>query len=322
MRQFILPILVAAALLVVAVPGGAKPTRISEDNDKIVLENDHVKVWFQGKKPMLKVTAVGNESASFDYKFTQISEYRDIDGDGIPSGSEIIARLQLEKASAFDVNTTQIEGGVVLNLSITAPVKLTGSSALENLTLPNRTATVHIVFTLRDEDATLDANGTSIPVPAASIKYDLIVESWPFVDATRDRLALETRVTGKVDVAEGGAPGAATVGANNTTIGALTWVSTAQGRTTAGADVDVPVKTAFKTDATEANVTLVVFTYDAPDLASLVHDPTVGVASAEPTQDATGSGDADAKTVKDVPALGMAALVAVAATAAIALRRR
>jgi hypothetical protein len=111
----------------------------------------------------------------------------------------------------------------------------------------------------------------------------------------------------------------ATVAANGTKVGALAWTSLATGKTLQGADVPVPVKAALKADG---NDTRVVFTYDAAGLASLTHDPTIGVASASvaPVDGAGGLGEA----VKDVPAPGLA-LVVVAAAAAAALvtaRRR
>lgn len=320
MRQVILPILVAFALLASAAPATAKPVRVSEDKDKIVLENDHVKVWFQGKKPMLKLFAAGNDSAAFEYKFTQVVEYRDLDADGLPGETEVVSRLLLEKASAFEVNTTEVDDGVVLNLSLTAPVKLTGNPVLENVTVPDRDATVRIVFTLREADATLDVDGADVPVAATSVKYDLVVETWPFVDAAANRLALDTRVTGHVEADPVGALGAATVDANGT-LGALTWVTTAEGKTASGQDVDVPVKTAIKPDAADANVTRVVFTYDAANLASLVHDPTVGVASAEDADEATDATSKVSDAVKDVPGVGAIALVVGVAAAAIVARR-
>lgn len=324
MRQAIIPALIAAALLAATVPAGAAAPKAREEGDKLVLENDHVKVWFQGKKPMLKVFPAGNESGGYGYKFDQVVEYRDIDGDGLPSEQEVIARLSLSSASAFEVNATEEEGRAVLNLTLTSDVKFTGAKALDNVTggapLPKtgaeRTATVHLNFTVWSEDATVDANNTTITVPVTSVKYDFAVSSWPFVDAQNDRLALDMQLQGD---AKTGGDGNATVEANGTRVGALTWTTEAQGVTASGENVTVPVKA--KVGA--GNDSRIVFTYDAPNLATLVHDPTLGVADAQ--SDGGEATDGTSTTTggsNKAPGAGVALVVGAAGVVALAARRR
>lgn len=322
MRNVIITALVATALLVSVVPAASAKPEAREDGDKIVLSNSDVTVWFHGKKPMLKVFPVDNESAAFSYHFTQVAEYRDLNADGIPQETEIVSRLSLEKASAFEVNTTEIDGGIVLNLTLTADVKLGGGGnpLLENVSVPDRQATVVLSFAIRDGDVTIDAGDVELDVPSTAIKYDFEVVSWPFVDAKANRLALDMKVDGAVEEAAETGVTAATVAANGTAVGVLAWTTTAQGKSAAGEAVDVPVK-AKLVEAGDGNATRIVFTYDAPDLASLLHDPTIGTAGA-PANEAGELGETVADKVSEVPFAGALLLAAAVGLAALVVGRK
>lgn len=325
MRAPIIVTLFAVALAAAFVPAGAaSPPEAREDGDKIVLQNDHVSVWFHGKKPMLKVFPTGNESASFGYRFHEVVEYRDLDNDGLPSQTEVVSRLSLEKASAFEVNITNAaDGAVIVNLSLTAPVKLGGGGnpLLDNVSVPERDASVVLSFAIRDRAVTIDAGDVEVEVPETSIKYDFEVKAWPFVDAAQNRLALDMKVDGQA-VQEGALGStAAEVASNGTALGVLTWTSSAVGTTTSGADVDVPVKAKLAAGSgADANVTRLVFTYDAADLETLLHDPTIGVASAS-GEGMDDVGETIADKVNDVPGAGLLAVAAVVGLAALARRR-
>ena len=300
-----------AALVLAAVPAAeAKAPRLTEDNDKFVLENDAVRVWFQGKKPMLKVFPAGNDSneSAYEYRFTEVVEYRDVDADGAPSNQEILSSLNLNAASGWVVERSESEENVTLNLTLTAPVRPGRLDA--NVTLPDMDATVSIVFHIFSEDRTVD----NVSVPVTAIKYDFIVSSWPTVGGELGRLALESRVTGNLTADNATDGGSATVhSTNDTELGALTWVSNATGVTTEGENVTVPVVTRIA--KIEDGMSRIVFTYDAPDLASLVHDPTIGTSG-----DVAESGsDDDGRCA--VPAGGVL-VVAVVAVAALVARRR
>lgn len=327
-KPFILALLCALA---VAAPAVAAP-KSTEEGDKVVLQNDHVTVWFQGKKPMLKViptanaTAEGNASGAYGYKFTEVVEYRDVDGDGAPSSNEVVASLNLDKASAWTVNRSETpEGGVVLNLTLKGPVKMgpkTDGVPLPqdvNLSLPDREADVGLVFTLHDGATTVQAGDGNVTVPGTSVKYDFVVNKWPFVDATATRLALVMHVEGALElVSEGGVEGA-TVAANQTQVGVLAWLPTAQGNTTSGQTIEVPVTTSA---TAEGNVTRLVHTYDAPGLASLVHDPAIGVTPTEEAMAPAGTDDPAGEDRNTVPGPAFALALAGFALVALALRRR
>lgn len=327
-------IVLSLLLAFAAIPAAVAKPRASEDADKIVLENDHVRVWFQGKKPMLKVfpanaTEDENATGAYGYHFMELVEYRDVDGDGIPSNQEIVASLNLNKASAWEVSRNETETGIVLNLTLTAPVRfgkqldelptsnVTGDLA-ENITLPTEsTAIVSLVFTIEDGARTIEADGVNVTVPATSIKYDVVVSKWPFVNAEVDRLALDMKVEGELELTDESGVEGAEVLANGTSVGALTWVSNASGNTTVGETVDVPVHAVIASSG--EGVSRLVFTYDAPDLASFVHDPTIGTTSTPEAMQESGSSATSDKS--PVPGLGVGLLV-VAALGAFVLRRR
>lgn len=317
----------ALALALVPLSAPALAATAQEDDDKVVLANEHITVWFQGKKPMLKVfpTVAGeaNGSAAYELHFKDVVEYRDVDADGVPSNAEILARLDLGSASSWEVNETAIDGGVVLNLTLEAPVKIAGGVLPPDVTVPDRTARVAIVFTLRDAAATVDMAGEEVVVAPSSVKFDLVVERWPSVDAENARLALDLRLVGAVDDRPvGGLDGAAVFDANGTEIGAFSWVSLAEGVDDAGAPVDVPVRAEVVRLDGEGQ-TRVVFTYDAPGLVRLLHDPVIGVAT---SASLSGSGAPTASGVPSVaatPGAGvLLATLALAGVALVAARRR
>lgn len=325
----LLALLCAFAL---AAGAAAQSPKGGKDEDKLVLENDHVTVWFQGKKPMLKVFPTANAtddgenvSGAYSYKFTEVVEYRDLDGDGAPSDNEVLASLNLNAANAWTVNRSQDGGATLLNLTLVAPVKMgpkTGGVPLPeqvNVTLPDRVAEVSLNFTIRGETTTIDAAGVNVTVPATSVKYDFGVARWPFVDPTGSRLALVMHVHGALGLGNATGEGVegATVAANQTRVGALSWTTAAQG-TTGGADaIEVPVKTSTRT---EGDLTRLVHTYDAAGLKTLLHDPTIGVAGDEESLE--GSGGAQGSTRGDNPVPGPAAALAIAGIGAVALALR
>jgi hypothetical protein len=322
----ILLVLLTASVLALA--GGASavgdPPKSSEEKDKFVLANDHVQVWFQGKKPTLRMLPADatseNATGAFTYRFTDLVEYRDLDGNGAISQGEVVATLDLDRADGYVVNRTATADGVVLNMSLASDVRVVKADLPKPpVPLPVDTqAIVNLVFTLRSEAQVVSLGPLNATVNATSIKYDLVVAKWPFVDAANDRLALETVVTGAVkDANATGIDQAAVTGTNGTALGALSWTTTAQGKTAAGAAIPVPVKTSITPEAEGAS--RIAYTYDAPGLGSLVHDPTIGLATGGVGAAAT-VGGLDA--IKTVPGAGL--LVAVGATglAALAVRRR
>lgn len=335
MRATHVPIVLVACLALAAASAFAAPAagpQAREDKDKFVLQNSDVQVWFQGKKPtlhLLRGDATDNGSAVLTYKFTQVVEYRDLDGNGAPSDNEVVASLNLDRADGWKANVSTAEGLAALNLSLVDQVRV-GQADLPKspVALPggaDREAQVRLLFALRGADVNLPMGPVNATVLATSVKYDFAVDKWPFVDAANDRLALEMQVTGAVKNANfSGLQRAAVAGANGTAIGALSWTTTAQGRVAGNASVPVPVKAdvAAEKDATGAatGMTRIAFTYDAPGLASLVHDPTVGLFPVDVASVSTTLGT-DA-SLHATPGAGLLAIVGAGVGVALLARRK
>lgn len=306
-----------------------------EDKDKIVLQNEDITVWFHGKKPFLKIfetTAAENASAeaAFTYKFHEVVEYRDLDENGLPAETEVLASLLLEKASGWEVETAEANGTVVLTLTLEAPVKLAGRLMQdESVTIPtDRAARVALVFTISGEALSVDTGDANITVPTNAIKYDFVVEQWPFVDGAESRLALESQVTGGLQLEDVLGVNGASVAGNGTQLGVVAWTDTAQGVTTDGENVTIDVRTELEAmDGAEAGanatgMTRLVHTYDAADLASFVHDPVIGVASAGSGDGEGGVTEGVGDNLNGVPAPGVALVAAAIAAAAVVMARR
>lgn len=306
----------------------ASPPAIKEDTKGIVLSNDRVSFSFQDKKPTLSVRAAGASSDAFVYTFDQVVEYRDMDADGAPSDSEIVARLDLTNAS-YQVNQSTNATAAVLNLSLSAPVKLAKPptqappGVLDNVTLPNSEAQLTLLFTLRGAESTLTSGAANLAVPASAVKYDFIVTKWPFLDASTNRLALDMHVSGAASRTVGVGVDTAALLVNGTQVGAVSWSTLAKGATASGAALDVPVKATLKPlggGSGASNATRIVYTYDAAGVSTLVHDPTIGLAAANvvPLPSSTGIVGAG----KPTPGAGFVAALGVLATVALAARKR
>ncbi|MFA5862071.1 MAG: hypothetical protein WDA16_10295 [Candidatus Thermoplasmatota archaeon] len=324
-----LSILTVLSLLVGSAFAGASPSApaVKEDARGIVLSNDLVSFSFLDKKPVLVVRAAGNETDAFTYTFDQLVEYRDVDANGLPSDNEVVARLDLAAAS-YQVNQTTKGDAVVLNLTLTAPVKPTKTPApapggvLDNLTLPNGDAQVTLLFTLRNTATTLKAGAASLTIPASAVKYDLFVTKWPFIDSSMDRLALDMHASGVGEQAPGVGVESAVLARNGTQVGAVSWSTLARGATPQGATIDVPVRAVLKVQpsANGTSETRIVYTYDAADVATLVHEATIGLASAS-IAEISSSGSVVGPT-KDTPGAGVVAALGALAVVGLLSRRR
>lgn len=332
----ILTVLVTTCLLAAPLAAAGNGPEAREESDKVVLQNDDVTVWFQGKKPFLKVFPTGGDadgSDAFSVKFSRVVEFRDANENGAPDEGETVAFLNLEPANAWNVDVTGDEDNAVITLNLQAPVRHRGpvpGVGDDGVELPTRDANVSLVFHVYDRSTeVVTGSNVTVPVASTSVKYDFLVHQWPWVSAEDHRLALELVTSGELTDVESGEIGAATVAANDTAVGALTWTDTAEGITqdgenvTVNVSVHVPALEESEDENATTNESRLAFVYDAPNLASLVHDPTIGIASVDGSGANEAMGDIGER-LKDVPAtgtfLGIAAVAGVAAL--VGVRRR
>ncbi|HWG89659.1 MAG TPA: hypothetical protein VNZ52_02315 [Candidatus Thermoplasmatota archaeon] len=305
----------ASALAAPALAGATTAPKAREEKDKIVLENDQITVWFQGKKPMIKILPANKTEAAFDVKLGELVEFEDLDKNGAPSANEVRATLNLHQAKAWQITTTEEDGVVVLTMTLEAPLKYKGAvpeTPLDDLVNKDRVGNVTLVFRLGSTTVTLPAGNTTLTLLPTETKFDLYVNKWTWADGAKNLLALtfDAGEKGNATLAETG-PRAA-LGTANTTRGYFTWLETAEA-VKDGANITVPV-TGHALDE-PGRYALV---YGVGGFTSLLHDPTIGASpTGEPVTETTVP-----ENLSTVPAAGTLLAVAAVGAAAVLVARR
>jgi len=205
----------AAALLVLAAlaPLAAAKPSVSEQSDRIVLSNEHLRVTLQGKKPLLHVSDATNDSRSYQVFLMRLVE---VPPNAQPGEGSELASFDLVEARDWNVTQAQAsDGSVTLTMRADGPLKVRGSHAGGPLPVPvpepvqnatgnvtgNGSATVSagnasvgIVFHLFAQPTTVQDGSASIAVGTSEVKFDLLVDRWTWVNRN-DQLALEFQLT-------------------------------------------------------------------------------------------------------------------------------
>lgn len=295
------------AILLIALVGAAalgdaaaQAPAIREEDDKLVLTNDTIAVWFADGRPTLTVIRASDllGANGYEYRYTDVVEYRDVDGNGAPGDTEIVARLQLSDAN-WSVQRVETDERASLNFTLESPVEL-GLLPAQNVTLSDRVANVSLVFTLGGPTASTNA-----------VDVDFVVAQWPFVDAD-NRLALQSFATGTIELDETNETVTAALTSNETALGNVTWDTMAQGVGENGTAVDVPVVPAIA--LASENESLVVLTYDATGITGLTHRASLAIPGPAVAAESTAA--------KGLTVPGPGLLLGVAALAAVGLLRR
>lgn len=309
---------VALALALVGAAAGAAPEpTVKDEDDKVVLANAAVTVWFQGKKPMLKIfpTSGDGEADGFEFKFDRLVEFADANADGIAQDDEVRAFLNLHSASDWTVETTSTATEATLALTLDAPLKLKAPADVDIPEVPQDqiTGNVTLVFHIFGETVQVPGpNETTVPMETTKVKYDLAVNSWSWVDEANDRLALIGTTSAEL---ESTGDAAATVNAEDAEVGLVAWLPTAEA-TTAGATEEIDVVTEV---TAEGDGSRIQHAFAASGFDSLVYDPIFGVASLDAAVEEAGGKLDD---LNPAPGAGVLAAVAVVGAAAVLARRR
>ena len=324
------------AVALVAPSALADPPRARDEADKTVLANEHVTVWFQGKKPMLKVFETGNDTRAFHVFLKEIVELQ-----GVGAGREEVSTLRLARAQAWNVTVDEgAENGTAaarVTMRLSDVPRFLGNQQ-EMLNLPpqvqerlrrdaspaNVTLTFHVY-----EQATVATgmHNATANVTAYEVKWDLHVEDWPWVnEANRLAIRFQVRAAGfgneTQNLTDEGEEGVAVSG-NGTAepIGAVTWSETATVVRDGDANNTNVSSMKFETGKRDGNGHSFLLVFDAlGGYDELSYDPSMSIVpSTEPTTE-------DGKKDKDggIPGFGLPLLVlgAGAALAWAAVRRR
>lgn len=309
---------IIAAVILGAPTAAARPAgdRFTETDDRMMLDNGRVTVWFVEHQPLLSVFPSGNDaSTGYDFAFLRIVEFRDLDGDDAPDEDEIVARLDFQRSGAFAVDRFQTDDETILNLTLEAPTQLAPREGAP-VAFDGAPAEVSLVFQLRPHISTLWHDGVEMALPHSAVHWSLVVTHWPWLDADMHRLALETHVREDAKVHVEGPVMGATLGVMGQPAGVLTWTHVAEAWGADDAPRSASAEARFQTADDGTRVT---FAYVATGYARLAHHGTLGIANA--------AGPAPSEPVAGIPGLQKVPAPAALAVAACfatagALRRR
>jgi hypothetical protein len=321
-------IALALLLAVSAVPTALAKPRAGEESDKVVLSNDHVTVWFQGKKPMLKVFDTGNDSRSFKVFIKEIVELQ-----GVGSQAEEIATLRLARAQSWNVTVDEGEENgteaakVTMRLSdvprfLGSQQELLGLPPQVQERLQRDAAPANVTFTFHVYERGTHATGindTTVNVTAYEVKWDLHVEDWPWVNEA-NRLAIRFQVKAPgfdnetANLTDEGEDGVAVSGNESEPIGSVTWAETAVVVDGANVNNTTVSSAAFEPGEKDANGHSFLLVFAATGYEELFYDPSFAIMPAPESVDEGGEDDDD----DGIPGFE-APLLAVAAALAIAL---
>ena len=209
--------------------------------DKWVLKNDQISLWFQGKKPMLKVFRTGADGNRTGYML-KIEDILEKDASG-----DVVADVNLEQARPQDWAVSSEQGNASMNLTMAADIEQPGAKG--------GSGGVTIVFHI---------NSTS-----SEVKFDVIVEDWQWRSADRENATLALKllvVNVKLQQKSGNE-----VSVDD--VGYVKWAPTAEAD---GGTINVT-----HVIGSEGNAAHIILTFEGSGNASrLEYDPTVGISKA------------------------------------------
>lgn len=248
-----------AVLLVVSTAGPLVGTSGAEEhNDPAcdpgnIVDNDDLRIWFQGKKGQLQLhkknVTDGSEDGSYQYKQLAIRE--------LDEGNETVAKLNLENAEPMDSSCEVERTGDWVNVTYT----VTDGVADPGLGSDPDTADVTFVYHFNTN--------------SSDAKFDLVVEDWPWhqegelvydFEATSDEWDIEAAENGLgFRDNETGEPEAV-----------IEWAPNATATYKDGHEEEARVNSTTEGDEDHVTVNLQ-FTQASPGYVELDYDPTVAV---------------------------------------------
>lgn len=326
--------LVAATLLLPAmgaVEAQGQSPQYHEKPTSYELSNGVVTVWFQGKKPLLRIASVQDANRSYQLRLSKVVEFQDVNGDHAYNASEQVAFLNLDQAKGWNVSAAQANGSLTLTLRLHGVVHTSGP--LGNVTPPvglpvpgaNRTANVTLVFHIASHPEALvtGANATT-NLSTSEVKFDLLVDHWSWVHPQADQLALVGAMPTAGNASLNATASRVDVTRNGSLAGAVSWASTAQvttgNNTTTAAVVPSYVGSVNATNGSA----MVAWAVNASGYDHLAYDPTMSVqsASSNGTMSGNGTGSSFGSLLKNVPGPGLALVVGAGVLAAAAYTER
>jgi hypothetical protein len=243
--------------------------------------------------------------------FRALIEFNDADHNGIFETNELVAKAVLDEGRWTHTGFYSLStgSGVGINFTQADPMVLVGGG-----TLP--AGSVVLTVKAYNTTHTVTINGKPVTIGTAELKFDVVINSWPFQNTT-NMLALQVNMHSSTehfdnqgqDIDSSHDEGAQTTEhqlhqtsdveqelkfssgliTTSSTVGDFRFVNTATVTSPSGATSSVPVTASFKSesenDAGDRETFMklyLAYPYFAPG-STLVHDPSIGLGSGFPT---------------------------------------
>ena len=287
---------------------------IDNEGNRIVFTSGSLTATFEGMAP--KVTFYDHNSMMRDIQQVNLRaliEFNDADHNGIFESNEAVTRAVLDEGRWTHTGFYSLPGGVGVGINFTQadPMSLEGGRTLA-------AGSVVLIVKAYNTTHTVTVNGQFVKVGTAELKFDVVINSWPFQNTT-NMLALQVNMhsssehydlgedsgTQTVDGShDEGTPVAEhqfhetssveqetklSTGAITTssTFGFFRFVNTATVTSPTGATSSVPVTASFKSEADndggEKETFMKLYLAYPNFQGTLMHDPSIGLGSGFPT---------------------------------------
>jgi hypothetical protein len=285
---------------------------VDNEGNRIVFTTGSLTATFEGMVP--KVTFYDHNSmvrTEQKVNFRALIEFNDADHNGIFETNELVAKAVLDEGRWTHTGFYSLStgSGVGINFTQADPMVLVGGG-----TLP--AGSVVLTVKAYNTTHTVTINGKPVTIGTAELKFDVVINSWPFQNTT-NMLTLQVNMHSSTehfdnqgqDIDSSHDEGAQTTEhqlhqtsdvqqelkfssgliTTSSTVGDFRFVNTATVTSPSGATSSVPVTASFKSesenDAGDRETFMklyLAYPYFAPG-STLVHDPSIGLGSGFPT---------------------------------------
>ena len=286
---------------------------VDNQGNRIIFTTGSLTAVFEGMAP--RVTFYDHNAMMRDVQqvnFRALIEFNDTDHNGVFESNEAVARAVIDEGQWTHTGFYALPSGAGIGINFTqaSAMSLEGGKTLQ----PH---SVTLIVKAYNTTHTQTVNGQSVTIGTAELKFDIVINSWPFQNAT-DMLALQVNMHSSSEHYDlGEDSGTQTVDGSHeegvqtaehefhetsgveqetklstgmvttsSTIGFFRFVNTAT-VTSMGSTSSVPVAASFKAEADNdggEHETFMKLYLAYPNFAgTLVHDPSVGLGGGFPT---------------------------------------
>jgi hypothetical protein len=291
------------------------PTGTVDDaGNRIVFSTGSLTAVFEGMGP--RVTFYDHNSMMRDTQqvnFRALIEFNDSDHNGVFESNEAVARAVLDEGQWTHTSFYSLPSGTGVGINFTQASAMTLESGGVL-----RAGSVILIVKAYNTTHTAIVDGKSVTIGTAELKFDVVINSWPFRNTT-DMLALQVNMHSSSEHYDlGENSGTQTVDGTNdegvqtaehdfhetsgveqetrlntgtvttsSTIGFFRFVDTATVTSPSGTTSSVPVTASYKSeadnDAGDRAVFMKLYLAYPNFQGTLVHDPSIGLGSGFPT---------------------------------------